>query len=486
MRFVWMALICGAVCCCVRASAAAALSLHECRVEHPLHLSSVAARCGVIAVPENPAAPSGAAIGLHVALVPALNRRSTAAPVFILAGGPGQAASALYASQAPAFAQINRNHAIVLVDQRGTGGSAPLDCTYPDDWQKAAEDLPELKRATEACLAKFGDRVRYYTTGNAVRDLEAVRGALGFASVDLYASSYGTRVAELYMRRHPESTHAVVLDGVTYPEQVIGPDSPLDGERALNLIVRRCERAPECAAAYPELRQELGALRRRFGAERVALAMVDPTDGRPLEVEFNRFMLNAALRFLSYASSEASLLPALIHAAAGGDLAPLASQTIMMGRQVAGQLASGMQNSVVCAEDEPLFGSPAEDRRRLGQTYQGTDQLEALREICRIWPRGAVDPDLHAELRSDVPTLLLSGEADPVTPPDDAERASAGLTHHRNLVLDGEGHGQLAAGCVPKLMAMFFDRAAPETLDTTCLELHRAAPFFVGLTGPAP
>jgi pimeloyl-ACP methyl ester carboxylesterase len=112
--------------------------------------------------------------------------------------------------------------------------------------------------------------------------------------------------------------------------------------------------------------------------------------------------------------------------------------------------------------------------------------LDGLLEICKLWPRGPVDADLHSPLRSDIPTLLLSGEADPVTPPADAERAARGLSHHRHLVLAGEGHGQAATGCIPALMAAFLDAADPEKLDARCLERHRPAPFFVNMTGPAP
>jgi pimeloyl-ACP methyl ester carboxylesterase len=499
MRIVWTALLCGALSLSGRVPAAAGGTplpgasplpgispLLECRLEHPLRIAAVAARCGILTVPEDPAHPGGATIDLSIAVVPALNRRATAAPLFLLAGGPGQAATDLYASYAGAFARVNRNHDIVLVDQRGTGRSAPLKCAYPDDWQSAPDEMLRLRQATLACLGKFGPRVRFYTTSIAVADLDKVRAALGYERIDLYGSSYGTRVAELYVRRYPGRTHAVVLDGVTYPEQAIGPDTPSDGERALNLIVARCEGAPDCAAAYPALRQELDGLRRRFGPQKEALTISDPSSGQPLPVEFNRGMLNAALRFLSYNATEASLLPTLLHQGASGNLMPLAAQTVMMARQIGDQLAAGMQNSVICSEDEPLFAASNIDRQRIAQTYQGGDQLDALAEICALWPRGPVDPDLHSPLHSDIPTLLLSGEADPVTPPDDAARAARGLTHHRNLVLPGEGHGQLATGCVPKLMADFLDDASPEMLNATCLGSHRPAPFFVSSTGPAP
>lgn len=460
------------------------LPLHECRLEHPLEIASVAARCGVLQVAENPAQPSGRTIGLHVAVVPALNRRSSAAPLFLLAGGPGQAASDLYASYAGAFARVNRNHDIVLLDQRGTGRSEPLLCDYPEDWRETHDELPALKQATLACLARYGERVRYYTSSIAALDLERVRKALGYAQIDLYGSSYGTRMAELYLRHHPGAVRAVVLDGVTYPEQAIGPDTPIDGERALDLILERCSRSAECAAAYPGLRADFGALRARFGPVSASLTLPDPSTGEPLELEFDRGVLAAALRLLSYNSTQASLLPTLIHEASSGRLAPLAAQTVMMAREIRGQLASGMQNTVVCSEDVPFYG--AIDRARIEATYQGTEQLDAFAEICKLWPRGPVDADLHAPLRSDVPSLLLSGEDDPVTPPADAERLARGLAHHRHLVLSGEGHGQLATGCVPRLVAAFLDAPDPPALDASCLEEHRAAPFFVGSTGPAP
>ncbi len=470
----------------VPAVAPSGLPLKECRLEHPLKIASVAARCATLKVPEDPSRESGPTIDLSVAVVPALNRRARAAPLFLLAGGPGQAASDMYVSYAGAFARINRNHDIVLLDQRGTGKSGPLFCNYPEDWRAAADELPALKEATLACLVRYGERVRYYTSSVAVLDLERVRAALGYAQIDLYGASYGTRMAELYLRHHPTIVHAVILDGVTYPEQIIGPDTPLDGEHALHLILDRCLASPDCARVYPDLHGELDRLRARYGPASSVLKMADPGSDAELEMQFNHGVFASALRLLSYNSTQASLLPALIHEASGGRLAPLAAQTVMMAREVRDQVASGMQNSVVCSEDVPFFAAAGIDRRAIEATYQGADQLDAFTEICKLWPRGPVDADLHAPLHSDAPALLLSGEADPVTPPADAERLARGLSRHRHLVLEGEGHGQLATGCVPRLMAAFLDAPDPKALDARCLEEHHPAAFFVGAMGPAP
>jgi pimeloyl-ACP methyl ester carboxylesterase len=480
------ALACVVVTLLGSAASAATFPLSECLLEHPARLNSIPARCGSLRVPEDRAHPHGASIELKLAVVPALNRRSDAAPLFLLAGGPGQSAQQVYVAVGNAFARINRDHAIVLLDQRGTGGSSPQSCEFPEEWREPPDPLPALREATRACLAKLGQRVRFYTTSNAVQDLDDVRAALGFDQIDLYAGSYGTRVAQLYMRRYPARVHAVILDGVTYPEQLIGAETPQDGERALNLIIARCRQAPDCAATYPELQQELNGLLKQFGPQIAMVTIDDPNSGLPLEIEFNSRLVAGALRFLSYSAMQASLLPALIHGAAHGRLRPLASQAVMNARQIGDQLANGMQYSVICSEDEPFFSATNVDRAAMAKTYQGTELVDSLHEICKVWPRGPVDADLHSPLHSDIPTLLLSGEADPVTPPAGAARLAETLTRRRHLVLNGEGHGQLATGCVPRLMADFLESTATDTLDTSCLEQHTPEPFFLSMTGPAP
>ena len=462
------------------------LQWSECRLEHPLRLNSVQAQCSQLSVPENRDDPASNHIELKVARVAALNRRKLASPLFLLAGGPGQSAIAMYVSVAPAFARINRNHDIVLLDQRGTGASSPMQCEFPQDWTDEANTQAAIRAATKACLGKLGNRVRFYTTAAAVQDLEEARRALGYERIDLYGASYGTRVAQEYMRSYGAQVEAVVLDGVTDPQRPIGPDTPLDGERALRAILARCAGNTECARAYPQLATEWSALKLRFGSTQVPLELSDPTNDTRMPLTFNRSVLGAALRLLSYSSTQASMLPLLIHRAAQGDLAPMAAQAVMTARQVGDQLAIGMQNTVVCSEDWPVIETVQLDRAEMAKTYQSTDQLDGLREICSLWPRGPVSPTLHAHLSSEVPTLLLSGEADPVTPPDAAFRAARGLTQHRHLILPGEGHGQLATACVPRLMADFLDNAKPATLDATCLKRHRPKPFFVAVSGPSP
>ena len=144
---------------------------------------SVAARCGDVpraGESRRPQADQSKELQLHVAVIPALRLKPAADPLFILSGGPGQAASDFYLSVAPAFARIRRDRDLVLVDQRGTGRSNRLDCALPDDSEFVALDPQKLQALVRECRASLPGDPRYYTTSIAVRDLDDVRAALGY------------------------------------------------------------------------------------------------------------------------------------------------------------------------------------------------------------------------------------------------------------------------------------------------------------------
>jgi pimeloyl-ACP methyl ester carboxylesterase len=176
----------------------------------------------------------------------------------------------------------------------------------------------------------------------------------------------------------------------------------------------------------------------------------------------------------------------MLHAGARGDYAPLAGQFLMITRSVGEAIATGMHNSVVCAEDIPFLDPRSIDRARLAATYLGTSQLDGLTTVCHVWPRGLTDADLHAPLKSDVPALLLSGSADPVTPPAYAASAAREFPNGLSLVLTGFGHGQLTAPCVDRLMAQFIAEARVSGLDVSCTKNDTPLPFFTSPNGPAP
>jgi len=466
----------------------AGLTLTPCQLEHPEHISSIAAECGVLSVPENPARPEGRRIGLYVARVPAINRDKRADPLFVLAGGPGMAATTFYTTVAPAFERIRRDRDIVLVDQRGTGRSNALNCELSDDLVAQESDAQILAEA-QRCLKETSAHaeVAYYTTSVAVRDLDSVRSALGYDRINLYGGSYGTRVAQHYVRRFPTHTRSVILDGVVPPTIALGPAVALDAENALLSILARCANEPECRARFGDPVVDYRKLSAQMRAQPVPITISDPTTGEPSKLELSMLQLAAVLRLTTYTPQEAALLPLILHRASeSGDFKPLATLYLLVSRSLGDVLAYGMHNTVVCAEDVPFYDPAAIDRKRLEQTYLGTSAVDGLRAICRVWPRGPIDKDFHEPLHSDVAALLLSGSDDPATPAAGAEEALRGFTNGLHVVLKGFGHGQVVAPCVDRLMERFIDTATVKGLDVSCTSRAKPTPFFTSLNGPSP
>lgn len=465
-----------------------ALTLSPCRIEHPSRTVSWPAECGRLQVPENPAEPQGRQIELFVARVPAISRRKQPDPLFLLAGGPGMGAGSMYAGVAPAFARIARDRDIVLLDQRGTGKSQPLTCDMAD-LDASDDDTSRIAPLTRACLDSLRSKadVTQYTTSVAVQDLDRVRAALGYDRINLYGASYGTRVAQHYLRRYPQHVRSMILDGVVAPATILGPQMALDAEASLDQVLARCAADRDCRAHFPDPAADYRKLRAQLSQTPVQLSIADPTSGEPRALRFGSAQLGAVLRLQIYSSQTAALLPVALHAAATrGDFSALAGQFLLSSRNVEDSLAYGMHNSVMCSEDVPLIDERSVDRKALQATFIGNAFLDGLRAICSVWPRGPMDPDFHAPLKSAVPILLMSGGADPVTPPAYAREAAASYSNARQLVIPGMGHGQLREPCVDRVMADFLRDIAPATLDARCTADLRAAPFFVTPNGPAP
>ena len=464
------------------------LTLTSCELEDPSKVSIALAQCGELRVPENPADPRGETLSLRVARVPAINRHKQPDPLFILAGGPGMAATTFYASASFPFERIHRDRDIVLVDQRGTGHSNPLSCALDDNDLYRATST-EVANQTRRCRESLEQKahVELYTTSIAVQDLDRVREALGYERINLYGVSYGTRVAQHYVRRFPSRTRSVILDGVIPPQLALGPDTALNAEQALTRILKRCAADDACRKRFGDPSSSYRALRTSLEEHPVPVSLPDPTSGEPVELDFAPYHLAAVLRLASYTAEQAALLPLMLHAASeSANFTGLASQFLLMNRSYGDALAYGMHNSVVCSEDVPFWDLSKVNRSELEKTYLGTAQLDGLKSICALWPRGPIDPDFHAPLHSDVPALLLSGGDDPVTPPADAEEARRGFSHSIHIVMPGFGHGQLTAPCIDRVMADFVGRGSVTGLDTSCVHNDRPMPFFVTVGGPSP
>jgi pimeloyl-ACP methyl ester carboxylesterase len=464
--------------------------LADCRLESALAGGSAAARCGYYRVRENRDDPHdkvGKEVQLHVAVIPALRLKPAADPLFILSGGPGQAASDFYLSVAPAFARIRRDRDLVLVDQRGTGRSNRLDCELPDDSEFIVLDPQKLQAAVRECLAALSGDPRYYTTSVAVRDLDDVRAALGYRQLNLYGISYGTRVAQHYMRRYPDRVRTAILDGAVPAEVALGPDVAIEAQRAIDSILQRCARDQACSGNFPDISAQFVALQERLRTDPVKLSISHPLTGALTHTMLDVARLGAAVRLLSYADETVSTLPLMIHEAQSlHDPHALTAQYLRVESDVAEQIAEGMHFAVVCSEDAPRWDQQNVSEEQLAKTYLGTAFMRGMRAVCAGWPRGPVDPDFGTPLQSSVPTLILSGSNDPVTPERYAREIMKGLGNGKHLVAAGQGHGQLATGCIPRLTAEFIAAGSPTVLDDQCVRTIRPAPFMLSRTAPAP
>jgi pimeloyl-ACP methyl ester carboxylesterase len=465
------------------------LELKPCRLEHPARVHSLPAQCGTLSVAEDPSKPDGRRIDLYVARVPAISLNKAPDPLFLIAGGPGTSAVDLYTSSSLPFDRVRRTRDIILVDQRGTGRSQRLDCDYGD--RDLFQSVDEIKVGADniRCrdeLSKTAD-LSQYTTSVAVRDLDAVRAALGYQRINLYGNSYGTRVAQHYARRFPDATRTVILDGVIDPVTILGPGIAPDAEAALARILARCTADPICAKAFPDPMADYRALRTRLAATPVKATIGETATGRPMSFDFTARHLSAVLRFASYSDVQAALLPLSLHLASREDnLTPLANQFRVFAGTLQSAFAYGMHNSVACSEDTPFIDTSTLDRASLAETHMGADQVDQLLKACADWPKGVVDADLHEPLKSDAAALLLSGADDPVTPPKYAELAKKGFADSAHVIVPAHGHGQLGAPCVDRIMAQFIDAGTAKALDTKCTGKLAPMPFFTTLAGPSP
>lgn len=471
------------------ASPASTLPLSDCRLDGFGGFAKAKAQCGELEVPLNPEEPDGETISLFVARVPALNRSPQPSAFTVIAGGPGQASTEAYTSQSVAFERVRRDHDIILVDQRGTGRSNRQQCetTDFDIYTDSASQSPEvIRRIARECREELGDNVRYYTTSLAVTDLDRVREALGYEQLDIYGISYGTRVAQHYLRRYPERARTVVLDGVIPVDLPLGPGIAPDAQRALDMIFARCIDDADCHLAFGDIEGKFSRLLERTRSKPIELTLTDPINGEKVTATFGYYELLMAVRLMSYSPETAALLPFIISEASQGNLQPIASQALLNAESLSTMLAYGMHNTVVCTEDVPFYDQNTIDSGVFAAAYMGDLAYKGLIETCKVWPRGPIDNDFTEPFESASPVLILSGDVDPITPPRNGTRVADYLKNARALSLPGQGHGQIMVGCMPRLLAEFVRTADLDALDVGCLDVQQPAPFFISPSGPKP
>lgn len=453
-----------------------------------IQLSAQCATVNVLMDPENPALGHQA---LSIARIESRRQSGNTDALTMISGGPGQSAIETFPSVSFAFRHIMRDRDVILIDQRGTGESTPLNCpeesntTNLDNGLNLQTDPEEIARLSAACLNALDVDPRLFTTSVAVQDLESVRQQLGISQWNLYGISYGTRVAAHYLRRYPDAVRTIILDAVVPPQVSLGPEIALFAQQSLEHIFARCASNGGCFDAFGELMQPTLALLDDLEQSPRTITYEDVTTGQLTTREFTREHLAVTLRLLSYSSQTAAILPSMLHdAIENNNLAPLARQSDMQSSSLGDSLSTGMHHAVVCTEDVPFFTEanlPPDS-----PSYLGDDILESIETTCGPWPTGRIDDDFKQALTSSKPALILSGAADPITPPIYGEQVASTLQNSKHIVNEAQGHMQAPFGCMPVLMAQFVNTANATDLNTDCLERLRATPFFVDANGPLP
>jgi pimeloyl-ACP methyl ester carboxylesterase len=426
------------------------------------------AECRTLSVPEDRARPDGRKIPIRYVVLRATGRRQPE-PVFLFEGGPGAPSTGMAGLARGPFGPVMEFRDVVLVDQRGTGASHGLMCNlearrYPARAFGHVFD-PAFFAKCRAQLEKRADLTRY-VTDVAVQDIDAVREALGYEQVILWGGSFGTRIAQAYARRYPERVKAMVLDGVVPLDFTIPLTYAASLQQSLDRILAGCRARASCRDSFPDLDRQWNALVERFGRGPIR-TRVTPRNQPPVEVTMSFGDFGYATRGILYRANQARELPAMISAAATtGDVSQFAQRYWGRAADFEEDFADGLHLAVVCSEDTGWIHDEAIPAAVAG-SFLGTYLIDEYRGACNGWPRAAVDSTFRAPLQAPIPTLLVSGWFDPVTPPETGERVARHLPIHRHIV-DSTAHHGAGFGCARPAVLHVLVRGSLDGMPAVC------------------
>ncbi|HEV7426027.1 MAG TPA: alpha/beta hydrolase [Thermoanaerobaculia bacterium] len=445
------------------ASLAASLHLAPCTI------AGTVARCGTFDVRES--AHSSRILPLKVIVFAA--REHNDSPIVPFSGGPGIATTPGAEDEVKVFGAELRRHDVVLVDQRGTGGSAPLRC--PDAQKKHARELIEGElfplpfiSDCRAEMEKHSD-LTAYGTAEFTDDVDALRRVLGYGAIDIVGISYGTRSALTFLQRHPKSVRTLLLEGPLPPENPMPLHTGGDAQSVLDRIITDCKAEAACAAAFPDI---AGDLARTLAALDSKPARFDAGD---YHVTMNRGEFGEFLRSQMYAAERQALIPQMVHRAAAGDWSWIGTYWLRYRKgwydDIGPFLSISCPGDVRWIRDAAI--SPATANTFLGD-YRVRRQLAA----CEAWAPGRA-PRV-AVPASDVPVLILTGDRDPVTPPRWAELLQSQLPRSRTIVLANNAHTE-PSDCALALEIAFFDAGSFDRIDGSCAKIIPRSPYATKL-----
>ncbi len=454
--------------------------------------------CGNLVVAENRANPAGRTIRVAVVIIRSTSPSPQPDPIVYLEGGPG--ASALESAGFWASSPLREQRDIILFEQRGTHYSDPyLTCpevvevgilNFQRDLGFEAEIADEAGAAARCRdrLAAAGVDLSAYNSDAIAADLKDLRQALGIRQWNLYGVSYGTRAALEAMRADPTGIRAVVLDSV-YPPEYNSLVMPVyEAGRAFDRVFAACQADPACQAAYPDLRERFYALVARLDASPIPITLTRADTHETVSLQMTGGDVAELIYFGMYTVEIIPYIPFMIENLERGNSAVLMPLLDMAVQAFTTSIANGMYYSVECYDragmDDPDLSA------QLGANYPQLAHFtlfRALRAVCAVWGAGSPDPAEYLPVESSIPTLLLAGALDPITPPDTtADLTAPHLSNRFYYVFPARSHAVSFTPCADSVMRQFFDdpTRAP---DTSCIASIQPVRFYTpGQLYPTP
>lgn len=431
-------------------------------------LAKAGARCGVVEVAESVSKPDRK-ISLNVIIVPALHPKPGAPPVFHLEGGPGISATQAAGFYAGPGSIYRESRDVVLFDQRGTGGSNPLHCTAIENRSPLEEEF--VAADVIACRKELSAKadLRSYSTARAAEDIDSVREALHAGQIDIWSISYGTRLAQEYIKRFPTRVRRAVLAGFAPLDYKTPLFHAMNAQRVVDLLMFKCRADELCSSRYPRLNFEWNAVLDRLDHSPAHVSW----NGKPAVISRGPF--TEAVRQALTVTAAQREFPAMVHAAFSGDFGPF----LRLVRKGPSRFALGLYFTIACSEGTSRI-EPGDIERYTAGTFLGDYRIRRELGECSEWPRYEVSPDFFTPPARTPPLLIMSGEMDQVEPPDYAEQFCSKLQECHLLTIPDLSHGPFdldawkGGGCYDRISAKFLEEGL---IEDSCLKQMHAPSF---------
>ncbi len=449
--------------------------------------------CGYLVVPENRDNPRGPDVRIATAVLRHPGGNPESDPIIYLHGGPGGGPLPVMDLAWPDFTPFfETNRDVIVFDQRGVGLSEPaLDCpehaaalmdlfdrSVDGELVSTPEALTRITAQLRACGERLGRSLDLsaYDSAASAADVNDLRIALGYEAVNLYAESYGPRIAQVVMRDYPASIRSVVLDAPVAMSSAF-EDGVAQFALALRDTFEECSADSACRAAYPDLRATWFGALERLEQDPVLLSVTNPRTREPFDYLLDDAGLSLLLWRFSYGSANVPAIPALIQSVAAGDYS-MAERIVASLPGFLDLVTYGDYFNVTCREVSGLARESAFDRA-LEQYPEARVFAEenlllpgrAIFQVCDTWGGGTVAAEEYEPVSSDIPSLLAIGDHDPSQGVEEAAAIAAGLSNGFGpYVFPGLGHVVFGGSpCSTQMINAFLERPT-EAPDARCIE----------------